>query len=68
VKPRNYGPLPMMMGSLLTFAQSGGFDCALLTSNQFYETDCTKPPMFMADGGVLTNRAQQQHLRGTPWA
>ncbi len=67
VKPGNYGPLPTMMGSLLTFAQSGGLDGALLTSKQFYQTDYTKPLMFMADGGVLTNRAMQQHLLGTQW-
>ena len=53
VKPGNYGPLPTMMGSLLTFAQSGGLDGALLTSKQFYQTDYTKPLLFMADGGVL---------------
>ncbi len=67
VKPGNYGPLPTMMRSLLTFAQSGGLDGALLTSKQFYQTDYTKPLMFMADGGVLTNRAMQQHLLGTQW-
>jgi hypothetical protein len=62
-----YGPLPTMMGSLLTFAQSGGLDGALLTSKQFYQTDYTKPLLFMADGGVLTNRAQAEHLLGTQW-
>ena len=67
VKPGNYGPLPTMMGSLLTFAQSGGLDGALLTSRQFYQTDYTKPLLFMADGGVLANRGQQQHLLGTQW-
>ncbi len=67
VKPGNYGPLPTMMGSLLTFAQSGGLDGALVRSNQFYQTDYTRPLLFMADGGVLTNRAQQQHLLGSQW-
>jgi hypothetical protein len=67
VKPGNYGPVPAMMGSLLTFAQSGGLDGALLTSRQFYQTDYTKPLLFMADGGVLSNRAQAQHLLGTQW-
>ncbi|HEY5430335.1 MAG TPA: hypothetical protein VIK04_14565 [Solirubrobacteraceae bacterium] len=61
------GPVPTMLGSLLTFAQSGGLDGALLTSRQFYQTDYTKPLLFMADGGVLTNRAQQQHLLGPQW-
>jgi hypothetical protein len=67
VTPGRYGPLPTMMGSLLTFAQSGGLDGALLTSRQFYQTDYTKPLLFLADGGVLTSRAQQQHLLGTQW-
>jgi hypothetical protein len=67
IKPGPYGPLPTMMGSLLTFAQSGGLDGALLTSKQFYQTDYTKPLLFMADGGVLSNRAQTEHLLGTQW-
>jgi hypothetical protein len=67
VKPGPYGPLPVMMSSLLRFAQSGGLDGALLTSRQFYQTDYTKPLLFMADGGVLTKRAQTQHLLGTQW-
>ncbi len=67
VKPGNYGPLPTMMSSLLAFAQSGGLDGALLTSKQFFQTDYTNPLLFMADGGVLETRAQQQHLLGTQW-
>jgi hypothetical protein len=67
VKRGNYGPLPRMMSSLLIFAQSGGLDGALLTSKQFYQTDYTKPLLFMADGGVLTNRANAEHLLGTQW-
>ncbi|MGA2926427.1 MAG: hypothetical protein ABSG43_10600 [Solirubrobacteraceae bacterium] len=62
-----YGPVPTLMSSLLTFAQAGGLDGALLTSKQFYQTDYTKPLLFMADGGVLANRAQQQGLLGTQW-
>ncbi len=63
----SYGPLPTMMGSLLTFAQSGGLDGALLTSKQFYQTDYTKPLLFMADGGVLSARAKAEGLLGTQW-
>jgi hypothetical protein len=63
----DYGPLPTMMGALLALAQSGGLDGALLTSSQFYQTDYTKPLLFMADGGVLDARAQQQHLLGSQW-
>jgi hypothetical protein len=61
------GPVPTMMNSLLTYAQSGGLDGALLTSKQFYQTDYTKPLLLMADGSVLSDRAQAQHLLGNQW-
>jgi hypothetical protein len=67
VTPGSYGPVPTMMGALLTFAQGGGLDGALLTSNQFYQTDYTKSLMFLADGGNLDSRAQAQHLAGDQW-
>jgi hypothetical protein len=63
----DFGPLPTMMAGLLGFAQSGGLDGSLLTSEQFYQTDYTKPLLFMADGGVLSNRAQAEHLLGGQW-
>ena len=63
----HYGPLPIMMRGLLTFAQSGGLDGALLASNQFYQTDYTKPLLFMADGSVLSDRAKAEHLLGPQW-
>jgi hypothetical protein len=65
--PGDYGPVPTMMNSLLSFAQAGGLDGALLTSRQFYETDYTKPLLFMADGGLLSTRAQADHLLGNQW-
>jgi hypothetical protein len=63
----DYGPLPTMMRSLLGFAQSGGLDGALLTSRQFYQTDYTKPLLFMADGSVLSDRAKPEHLLAKQW-
>ena len=63
----NYGPVAPMMSSLVALAQSGGLDGALLTSNQFFQTDYTKPLLFMADGGLLAARAQNDHLLGTQW-
>jgi hypothetical protein len=61
------GPVPVMMASLLALAKSGGVDGSLLTSKQFFQTDYTKPLLFMADGGLLSERAQEQHLLGTQW-
>ncbi|HET8976905.1 MAG TPA: hypothetical protein VFN87_02035 [Solirubrobacteraceae bacterium] len=62
-----YGPVPIMMNALLSFAQGGGLDGTLLTNRQFYQTDYTKPLMLMADGSVLANRAQAEHLLGEQW-
>jgi hypothetical protein len=67
VKAGNYGPLPTMMDGLLNFAQAGGLDGALLTSKQFYQTDYTKPLLYVADGSVLANRAEAEHLLGSQW-
>ena len=56
-----------MMSGLLGLAQSGGLDGDLLTSKQFFQTDYTKPLLFMADGGLLEERAEAQHLLGDQW-
>jgi hypothetical protein len=61
------GPLPTMMDGLLTFAQNGGLDGALLAGSQFYSTDYTKALLFMADGGYFAARAQAEHLSGEQW-
>jgi len=61
------GPVPVMMARLLALAKSGGVDGSLLTSKQFFQTDYTKPLLFMADGGLLAERAEGQHLLGKQW-
>jgi hypothetical protein len=63
----DYGPVPKMITGLLGLAQSGGLDGDLLTSRQFYQTDYTKPLLFMGDGGLLAERAEAQHLLGKQW-
>src|SRR5205807_2085874 len=60
VQTSGAGPVLVMMRRLLSLAQSGGLDGSLLTSRQFYQTDYTKPLLFMADGGLLGERAEQQ--------
>ena len=67
VKASGAGPVPVLMSGLLSLAKSGGLDGALLTSNQFFQTDYTKPLLFMADGGLLDERAEHQHLLGEQW-
>jgi hypothetical protein len=67
VKASEAGPVPTMMSGLLGLAKSGGLDGSLLTSRQFFQTDYTKPLLFMADGGLLAERAEAQHLLGDQW-
>lgn len=61
------GPVPVMMEHLLKLAQNKGLDGAVLTSKQYYQTDYTKPLLLMADGGLLAERAEEQHLLGKQW-
>ncbi|WP_249011932.1 hypothetical protein [Conexibacter sp. DBS9H8] len=63
----NLGPVPTLMDSLLSFAQGGGLDGALLANRQFYSTDYTKILMLLADGGALASRARAEHLLGNQW-
>jgi hypothetical protein len=63
----DYGPLPVMMNGLLGMAQSGALDNALLASKSFYGTDYSKPLLFVADGGRLSDLAQARHLQGDQW-
>jgi hypothetical protein len=63
-----YGPVAPMMSALLALAQSGGLDGALVAGNhRFYETNYTKPLLFLSAGGYFEERAEGQHLLGTQW-
>jgi hypothetical protein len=63
----DYGPVPLLMDRMLTLARSGGLDALLLTSNHFYQTDFSRPLLFLDDGGYLGNLAQAQNLTGSQW-
>jgi hypothetical protein len=52
---------------MLTLARSGGLDALLLTSNHFYQTDFSRPLLFLTDGGYLANLADAQKLTGSQW-
>jgi len=68
VPPGEYENVNNVMNGLLNLAQSGGLDGNLLTNGQGFQTDYTKPLLFMADGGLLYERAKRQHLLGHQWA
>jgi hypothetical protein len=61
------GPVPMIVGSELTLARSGGLDADLLAQHPFYGTDYTKPLLFLEDGNYFSSLAQAQHLTGSQW-
>ena len=63
----HYGPLPVMMASLLNLAQAGGLDGLLLSHGGFYQTDYTRPLLFMGDGTYLAGLASDQKLAGNQW-
>jgi hypothetical protein len=67
VPPGHYGPVAPMMLSLTALAQSGGLDGALLTSSQFYQTNYTKPLLFLSGGAFFEDKANAQHLLGDQW-
>ena len=62
-----YGPVAPMMAACSALAQSGGLDGALLPASQFYQTNYTKPLLFLSGGGYFEDRAEGQHLLGDQW-
>jgi len=63
----DFGPVPLMMDNLRRQAQAGGLDGVLLSQGGFYQTDYTRPLLFMADGGYLAGLAGAQNLTGSQW-
>lgn len=59
-----YGPVPVMVSSLLALAQSGILDGILTTKSSPYPSDFTRPLLFLADGEYLGELASTQHLEG----
>ena len=62
-----YGPLPVMMASLLGVAQAGGLDGLLVINGRFYQTDYTQPLLFMGDSGYLEGLVAEANLAGDKW-
>jgi hypothetical protein len=60
------GPVPAMMLALLRLGQSGAMDGLLLTSGHFFQTDYTRPLLFMQNTAVA-NRAAVFNLQGSQW-
>jgi cell wall-associated NlpC family hydrolase len=61
------GPIPGMLATELTLARSGALDADLISNQQFYGTDFTKPLLFLEDGQYFANQATADHLTGAQW-
>lgn len=64
--PGSYGPVGPMLTALLQMGQDGGMDGFLLTSTRFYQTDYTRPLLFI-QGEPLHAKARTLHLLGSQW-
>jgi hypothetical protein len=67
VKDGDYGPVPVLTDRLLGVARSGGLDGLLQASDKFYQTDYTRPLLFMGDGSALSGLAKEQNLTSSQW-
>jgi hypothetical protein len=67
VPPGRYGPVGVIIGSLTSMAQTGGLDGTLLSGGQFYNTDYTKPMLFLKDGAYFDNLGTAKNLQGHQW-
>ncbi len=68
VRAGDFGPVPRMTARLLQLAQSGALDSQLVNpASGFYQTDFTRPLLFLSDSGYLAGLADTQHLSGDQW-
>jgi hypothetical protein len=68
------GPVALMIGRVVALGQSGALDGLLLTSGHFFQTDYTRPVLFLADAqdpvtgnSAFQNAADKQNLLGETW-
>jgi len=67
VPAANDGPVPAMLATELSLAQSGAIDADLLAHRSFYGTDFTEPLLFLEDGSYFASQATAMHLTGSQW-
>jgi hypothetical protein len=61
------GPLPALMAAMLRLGQSGAMDGLLLTTPRYFQTDYTRPLLFLADNAAIQDHAQRFNLLGSQW-
>jgi hypothetical protein len=64
----DYGPVPTLAAGLLTLAKNGGLDGLISEPGQgFFQTNYSRPLLFLADGGYLEDQARAENLGGDQW-
>lgn len=63
----NYGPVPQLAGVLLTMAQAGALDGALLSQGNYFQSDNTKQTLFLGDGSYFNDQSTASNLQGSTW-
>jgi len=61
------GPVTVMMSNILALGQSGAMDGLLLTSGRFFETDYTRPLLFMSTTDAFAGLAAKYNMVGSTW-
>lgn len=61
------GPVSILMTRLLALGQSGAMDGLLLTSRHFYQSDFTRPLLFINYTDAMSNEAAKYNLDGSTW-
>jgi hypothetical protein len=63
----DYGPVPELARGLTDMAAAGALDGLLASLGAFYQTDFTKPILFLGDGSYLDDAASAANLQGNTW-
>ena len=63
----NYGPVPALAAGLLTMAQAGSLDGALLSQGNYFQSDNTKQTLFLGDGSYFNDQSTASNLQGSTW-
>ncbi|MFB7917126.1 hypothetical protein [Streptomyces sp. NPDC056061] len=63
----DYGPVPVLTTRLLELARGGALDGTLQAEGKFYQTDYTRPLLFLSDGSYVESLARAEHLGGDQW-
>ncbi len=63
----DFGPVPQLAAGLLTMAQAGSLDGALLSQGNYFQSDYTKQTLFLGDGGYFSDQSTASNLQGSTW-